>query len=125
MQKAAVIWSCIMSDDPLLTPRETAAMLRISVDTLDGIVADGDLVFVNVGRGVSKPRRMFARSDIDGLIERRKRRRPCISTSEPTRKSGRRKSGSMASNIVDLPGAQIKSWRQRLREARKPGSDSK
>jgi excisionase family DNA binding protein len=113
-----------VSDDPLLTPKETAAVLRVSLDTLDGIVADGDLVFVNVGRGVRKPRRMFARSDIDGFINRRKRRRqPCISTKGTARKSGRLKSGSRASNIVDLPGTQIKDWRQRLRAARKPTSE--
>jgi hypothetical protein len=97
---------------PLLNPPETANRLGVSLDTLDGIVRDGALAFVNVGRGEKRPRRMFDEHDVDAFIETRKQR--CTSTKTASRNSSKRKSGSRGDNIVALQDAQIADRRKRL-----------
>lgn len=58
----------------LLTPKEAAARLAITVDHLAGLVADGEIAYIFVGRGEKRPRRRFAEEDLDAFIERRRRR---------------------------------------------------
>ena len=49
---------------------------------LNGYVRDGELRYINVGRGTKKLRRKFTDPDLDELVERRaKREVPCRSTS--------------------------------------------
>ena len=70
-----------MTSAQLLTPADAATRLGISQKTLAGHVRDGSIRWVNVGRGKAKPRRMFAESDVQELIERQSRRDgPCRST---------------------------------------------
>ena len=68
--------SCVESrmKKSLLSPRQAAQRLHVSGDTLDGLVQDGELPFVNVGRGKKRPRRMFEEVVIDAFIERRTQR---------------------------------------------------
>src|SRR5262245_49785825 len=49
----------------LLTKKEAARLLHISGEQLSGFVRDGELRYVNLGRGKKRPRMMFARQDID------------------------------------------------------------
>ena len=106
---------------PLMNPRETAQLLHVSADTLEGLVKDGDLPFVNVSRGKKRPRRMFDEADIEAFIEKRKQRGiGCIYTRRESRNSFRRKSGSTGSNIVDLHDARIAERRKRLLAGLKP-----
>ena len=49
---------------PLRTPRSAADWLGVSVKTLRGLVQDGELRYVNVGRGKKNIRRMFADEDL-------------------------------------------------------------
>ena len=58
----------------LRTPKEAAERLQTSVEQLTGFVRDGELKYVNLGRGKKRPRRMFTDEDLDEFIERRKRR---------------------------------------------------
>jgi excisionase family DNA binding protein len=105
---------------PLLTPREAAAQLRVSLDTLEGFVADGALAFVDVSRGRKRPRRKFDQCDIDAFIEsRRQRTNRCTSTRTTSRNTGRRKSGSKVSVVVDLQDARLAERQKRLLERSK------
>jgi excisionase family DNA binding protein len=64
----------------LLTPAEAADTLGVSVKTLVGHIKDGELRYINVGRGGKKPRRMFDLTDLSDFKERRTRREsPCRS----------------------------------------------
>lgn len=62
----------------LITRKEAAGLLRVSTDTLDGLVHDGELAYVNVGRGKRRQRRMFIQQDVEDFIERRRRRNVAI-----------------------------------------------
>ncbi|WP_225048903.1 helix-turn-helix domain-containing protein [Bradyrhizobium barranii] len=69
----------------LRSPQSAAERLGVSVKTLNGYVRDGELRYINVGRGRKKQRRKFTDEDLDELIERRTRRDvPCQSTSTKT-----------------------------------------
>lgn len=52
----------------LLTLKEAAARLTSTTDQVMGLVADGELKFINVGRGKLKPRYRFDEADIDDFI---------------------------------------------------------
>jgi excisionase family DNA binding protein len=109
--------SCVESrmKKSLLSPRQAAQRLHVSGDTLDGLVQDGELPFVNVGRGKKRPRRMFEEVVIDAFIERRTQRgKGCTFTKSASRNTGRRKSGSRDNNIVDLLDVRIAERRKRL-----------
>lgn len=58
----------------LLTAKEAAQLLRISVSQLWRLVADGELPYVVVGRTQKRPRRLIEHADVDAFIERRKGR---------------------------------------------------
>jgi excisionase family DNA binding protein len=57
----------------LITPKEAAKRLRVSIETLAGLAHDGELVYVNVGRGRQRVRMMFTQQDLEEFIDRRKR----------------------------------------------------
>src|SRR4249920_2878875 len=75
-------------DVRLLTSREAAERLHLSTDQLRAFVHDGELRYVNVGRGGKRPRMMFTESDIAEFITRRTRRDVgCQSISRSERRS--------------------------------------
>jgi predicted DNA-binding transcriptional regulator AlpA len=57
----------------LITRPEASAALRVSIRTLDHIVAAGELPIVRIGRG--RGRVFFRRGDIDRFIDRNARAR--------------------------------------------------
>src|SRR5262245_27418275 len=64
----------------LLTPKETARRLRITEEQLAALTADGEISYINVGRGKKRPRRRYTEQDIQEFLERRRRREVCLST---------------------------------------------
>ena len=62
--------------------KQAAKKLDISEEQARGLVQDGELQFINVGRGKKRPRMRFTEADIDDLIERRRRKSNplCLST---------------------------------------------
>jgi hypothetical protein len=85
-------------DALLLSPPEAADRLGVTVEQLTGFVSDGDLPYVNVGRGKKRPRYKFKPSDIDALIEARQTREvPCPSTNPKNRP---RTSGTTSKSVV-------------------------
>lgn len=67
----------------LLTSEEAAAMLSVSTKTLREFVRAGDIAYVPLGRGKSKPRLGFHMDDINDFI-RGRRTRECLSISQKT-----------------------------------------
>ena len=62
------------SAHPLRTPAEAAQRLNVTPEQVIGFAHDGELHYVNVGRGSKRPRYRFTDADIDELIEKRKQR---------------------------------------------------
>jgi hypothetical protein len=81
--KAAECPSAIAGDgaslDNLLTPQEAACRLNITVTQLGAFAQDGEISYINVGRGKKRPRRRYAEEDIREFKERRRRRESCLS----------------------------------------------
>ncbi|UOK70155.1 helix-turn-helix domain-containing protein [Ancylobacter polymorphus] len=78
---------------------EAAERLGISPRTLREHVRHGEITFIAMGRGTEKIRRMFAESDLDTFVERRRRSEPCPSISQ----KGRRSSTTTSSGpVVDF-----------------------
>jgi excisionase family DNA binding protein len=96
----------------LLTMKEAATVLRTTVKQVWGLVHDGELTYVDTGRGKKKPRIAFDQQDLDAFIERRKRRRVCESSR--TAKTTRPRSGSKGKRIVSLRDFQISERRKKL-----------
>jgi len=72
----------------LLSPAETAARLGVSVRTLKGLADDGEIRYVETGRGTKNKRRRYTEEFIAEYYERRTRRdAPCPSTSTKTARS--------------------------------------
>ena len=55
-----------------LTSAEAAARLGITIEQLSAFVHDGELRYVNVGRGTKRPRYRFTEADINEFIDNRK-----------------------------------------------------
>jgi excisionase family DNA binding protein len=92
--------------------REAGNRMGVSADTVKGYVDDGELSYVNVGRGKKKKRRKIDPDDLDTFIEQRKHKgTQCISIG--TAGSTTRKSGTRAGNLFDLQDARLVE-RQRL-----------
>src|SRR5260370_33780551 len=79
----------------LMTLRDAAQLLKITPEQVSAHVRDGELTYVNVGRGRKRPRMRFTHQNIDGFIERRTRRGVlCPSTSLRNRLIAASTSGS-------------------------------
>jgi len=65
----------------LRTPKEQAARLKITVEQLAALTADGEIGYINVGRGKKRPRRRYTPEDEQEFLDRRRRREVCLSTS--------------------------------------------
>src|SRR5438128_1190440 len=94
----------------LLTLKETAARLKSTPDQVIGLVGDGKLKYINVGRGRIKPRYRFAPADIDEFEDKQRvLERPKCQFSRP--QSRRRISGltskPVAVGFTALRAAQI------------------
>jgi predicted site-specific integrase-resolvase len=73
---------------PLRPPKSAAQALGVSVKTLNGFVRDGEIRYIDVGRGKKEIRRMFTDEDLEEFKQRRARREvPCQSTSTKTARS--------------------------------------
>jgi len=101
--------------DGLLTPAEAAARLRITEEQLSAFVRDGELRYVNMGRGTKRPRYRFTEADICELIEKRKEQDfQCLSSN---RKSPHRTTGTTSKSVVvgfmDRRAAQIAAKRKK------------
>ncbi|WP_420712639.1 helix-turn-helix domain-containing protein [Ancylobacter sp. SL191] len=89
---------------PLLTPKEAAEALRISVKTLFDHVEQGRLRYIRVGAGLKRPRRMFSNDDLDEFIERQRRQdAPCRSTNRKGPRSTTTTSRSVVVAFTDQP----------------------
>ena len=97
----------------LLSFKEAGNWIGVSEDTIEGLVDDGELPAVEVGRGKKKRRRRIDPDDLDTFIQRRKQRgTSCISTK--TAGTTRRNSGSKASAVVDLQSVRLAERQKRL-----------
>lgn len=88
----------------MLTPAETAAVLRICERTLREHVRRGEITFRAIGSGGTRQRRMFGLDDVMDFLDRQ-RRTKCPSITPRTGKAGRnRRSGTTTSNswVVDF-----------------------
>lgn len=56
----------------LLTPPQAARRLAITTEQLIAFVNAGDLRFINIGRGTTKPRYAFSPADLDAFIANRR-----------------------------------------------------
>jgi hypothetical protein len=97
------------SANALLTPEDVAAELRISVHQVRNLANSGDLPFINVGNGSSKPQMRFEPESI-ATFKVRRRVAKCPSTSAPAGKHTR-----MTSNVEALD---IQAIREERRSAK-------
>jgi excisionase family DNA binding protein len=68
-------------NDRLFTPEQAALRLNITEDQLSALTQDGEIAYINVGRGKKRPRRRFTEPDLNDFVERRRKREtPCQST---------------------------------------------
>lgn len=58
----------------LLTVKQAAEQLGVSIDQVRGFVQDGDLAYINIGRGKKRSTYRFTQADLDDFIERRRKR---------------------------------------------------
>jgi len=69
--------------------KQAARKLGITNDQTRGLIQDGELPYINVGRGKKRPRLRFTEADLDELIERRRRKsEPCPSTNRESHRIG-------------------------------------
>jgi excisionase family DNA binding protein len=72
----------------LLILDQAAAYLNVTADQVTAFVQDGELRFINVGRGSKRPRYRFTIEDLQEFIQQRKRKEiQCLSTNPRSRLS--------------------------------------
>lgn len=54
--------------------KQVAERLCVSEEQARGLVQDGELPFINLGRGKKRPRMRFTEADLHDFIERRRRK---------------------------------------------------
>ena len=91
----------------LLDGKEAAKRLNITEDQLAALVQDGEITYINVGRGKKRPRRRYAEEDIDDFKVRRRRREAFLSGSPKTHRSTDTISGSEVVGFTALRTAQL------------------
>jgi hypothetical protein len=82
------MYSRPLSEEPLLTPKQAAAKLSMSVKTLMEHVRTGRLRYIDIGSGGVRKRHRFTTYNLQTFIENQKVREvpKCLSTSAPTSK---------------------------------------
>lgn len=72
----------------LLTPEQAALRLNITNDQLSALTKDGEIAYINVGRGKKRPRRRYKEEFINEFEARRTRREvPCQYTGTSVRRT--------------------------------------
>ena len=95
-------------DAKLFDLKRAARKLGISEDQTRGLVQDGELQFINLGRGKKRPRMRFTEADLDELIERRRRKiAPCLSTNRRNHRSTNTTSKPVVIGFTALRNAQL------------------
>ena len=102
-----------MSAPMLLDSEQAAELLNVSTRTLREFVKAGDIAYVPLGAGRSKPRLGFTMDDINEFIKSR-RTRECPSTSQRTPRTTTSTSRSQVYDIMALR-------KQRTDAKQKPG----
>lgn len=90
----------------LMTVKETAAMLAVSVSTLRELVRVGEIAFIQKGRGSERQHMSFHPQDIEDYIKR-SRTRLCLSTSPKTARTTPMTSSLEASGFMARRAARI------------------
>src|SRR5262245_24572461 len=73
----------------LMSPRDAAARLLISVKTLIGHVHDGSIRYVNVGRSDRRPRYAFSDTDLSEFEANRSRKNVGAGATQQCQSTGR------------------------------------
>ena len=98
----------IAPDAKLFDLKRAARKLGISEDQARGLIKDGELQFINLGRGKKRPRMRFTEADLDELIERRRRKiTPCLSTNRRNHRIGNSTSKPEVIGFMARRNAQI------------------
>jgi hypothetical protein len=96
--------------------KQAAIKLDISEEQARGLVRDGDLPYINVGRGKKRPRMRFTEEDLDELIERRRRKaEPCLSTNRKSHRFTSTTSKPVVIGFTALRNAQLEKKPRRLK----------
>ena len=97
----------------LLTLDDAAQHLNVTSDQVTAFVQDGELRYINVGRGKKRPRMRFTVADLDEFIEARRRRDvACQSTRNPTHRSTTSTSKSEVIGFTALRAARLAGTRK-------------
>src|ERR1700731_84105 len=91
----------------LLDGKEAAKWLKITEDQLAALVHDGEISYINTGRGKKRPRRKYTEEDLKEFIARRRRREVCLSGSPKIHRSTDTISGSAVIGFTALRNAQL------------------
>jgi excisionase family DNA binding protein len=92
----------------LLVIGQAAAYLGITDDQVAAFVQDGELSYINLGRGKKRARYRFTIPDLQAFIEHRRRREVlCRSTSPTGRRSILSTSSTVVSDFSALRAAQL------------------
>ena len=98
----------VAPDAKLFDLKQAARKLGISEDQTRGLIEDGELQFINLGRGKKRPRMRFTEADLDELIERRRRKiTPCLSTNRRNHRIGNSTSKPEVIGFMARRNAQI------------------
>lgn len=100
----------------LITSKEAAERLGISVKTLMGHVHDGSLPYINIGRSMKRPSYAFAVSDIEEFKEARR----CRDTG-PLLHATNRKTVNFTSAISNSVGIGFTALREQRAAAKRSG----
>jgi excisionase family DNA binding protein len=93
----------------LRTAVEAAEWLGITPEQVSAFVRDGELRYINMGRGAKRPRYRFAEADLNELIEKRKEQGvQCLFSNRASpRHTGGTTSSSLVVGFTALREAQI------------------
>src|ERR1700682_1236937 len=88
--------------------KQAAKKLDIAEEQARGLVQDGELQFINVGRGKKRPRMRFTEADLDEMTERRRRKsEPCLSTNRKSHRFTNTTSKPVVIGFTALRNAQL------------------
>ena len=99
-----------MNTERLLTPKEAASRLSITIDQLCALVHDGEIAYIIVGRSSIRPRRRYTEADLQDFIERSRHRE----ARQSPRSSGRRSRPCEVTSFSDLRDARLLEKRLKL-----------
>src|ERR1700680_307026 len=71
----------------LYNGKEAARRLDITEEQLSALARDGEISYINVGRGTKRPSRRYTDQDLEAFKERRRRREACLYTGPKSHRS--------------------------------------